>query len=463
MHRKISRKVKYAMLIFALLVPVVFIACSAPEPTPTSAPRPTATPIPQDTRTVWEKALAGEYSGTQVTMFGPVRGAEELRLNAAFATFENITGIDVQYNGTSSFETDIITRVNAGSPPDVVDFPQPGLLANFVRQGEIVEITSFLDKSYLEETYTPAWVEASTLTGPDGRDFVAGVWHRTNGKSQVFYNKPAFETAGYQVPDTFEELIALGEQIKRDGGTPWCFGIESGVATGWAATDWTENLLLNFSGPTVYDQWVAGEVRFNSPEVREAINAWSELLLTPGNSFGGREYIVATQFGDAAGPLFDNPPGCYMFRQGNFVTGNAPFDTQEPGVDYDAFLFPGPASGGFNGFIIGGDLFAAFSDRPEVQAVIQFITTPASIQPFLIDGGVIAPHRAAKDEWYGSPIDARIGKLIAEAEAVRFDGSDLQPGEVGAGTFWTEITAYIANTQDLDTTLTNIDNSWPGR
>ncbi len=42
-----------------------------------------------------------------------------------------------------------------------------------------------------------------------------------------------------------------------------------------------------------------------------------------------------------------------------------------------------------------------------------------------------------------------------------FDGSDQMPGEVGAGSFWKEMTAWITGQQDLDTALKNIDDSWP--
>ena len=52
-------------------------------------------------------------------------------------------------------------------------------------------------------------------------------------------------------------------------------------------------------------------------------------------------------------------------------------------------------------------------------------------------------------------------EILADATAVRFDGSDLMPGEVGAGSFWKEMTAWISGSEDLDTALKNIDASWP--
>ena len=54
-----------------------------------------------------------------------------------------------------------------------------------------------------------------------------------------------------------------------------------------------------------------------------------------------------------------------------------------------------------------------------------------------------------------------VADVAYSSTAFLFDGSDQMPGEVGAGSFWREMTAWISDQQDLDTTLTNIDESWP--
>ena len=100
----------------------------------------------------------------------------------------------------------------------------------------------------------------------------AGIWARANGKSFVFYPKKAFDEAGYTVPTTWAELMTLTEQIAADGDTPWCIGIESGAATGWTMTDWIEDVMLRVTTPEHYDKWVKGELKFDSPEVNEALD-----------------------------------------------------------------------------------------------------------------------------------------------------------------------------------------------
>ena len=43
----------------------------------------------------------------------------------------------------------------------------------------------------------------------------------------------------------------------------------------------------------------------------------------------------------------------------------------------------------------------------------------------------------------------------------RFDASDLMPGEVGAGSWWQEVTDYVSGASDLQEFLDNVEDSWP--
>ena len=86
-----------------------------------------------------------------------------------------------------------------------------------------------------------------------------------NLKSMVWYPKDDFDKAGYTIPTTWDELIALSDQIVADGSTPWCVGFKSEGSTGWPATDWMEDIMLRTAGPDVYDQWYTHEIPFNDP------------------------------------------------------------------------------------------------------------------------------------------------------------------------------------------------------
>ena len=59
-------------------------------------------------------------------------------------------------------------------------------------------------------------------------------------------------------------------------------------------------------------------------------------------------------------------------------------------------------------------------------------------------------------------MDRGIAEILAAATTFRFDASDLMPGAVGAGTFWTGMTD-LANdpNADIDAILDSIDASFP--
>ena len=135
--------------------------------------------------------------------------------------------------------------------------------------------------------------------------------------------------------------IALQNQIVNDGDTPWCIGIGSGAATGWPATDWTEDMMLRTTSLENYDKWVRGELKFDSPEVKKAIKT---VRTTSGPTMrtclGGRKADRVTNFVQRSGARCStNPPKCWLHRQANFITSFFPTDAKY-GTDYDFLLSP---------------------------------------------------------------------------------------------------------------------------
>jgi alpha-glucoside transport system substrate-binding protein len=411
-----------------------------------------------------EAACAREYEGTVVTMTGPFTDADEVKFNEAVAPFEEWTGIDIQYTGSKEFEAAIRAAVEGGAAPDIVDFPQPGLLKDFVEDGFVVDLSTFLNAEWLETNYSESWRDMATIAGPDG-DITAGVWNRFNGKSLVWYPLQAWNDAGYEIPTTWDELMALSDQIVADGSNPWCIGIESGAATGWAATDWMEEFMLRTTSLENYDNWSfpadpANRLPFTDPVVVNAAETLASVWFAEDYVYGGREAIASTSFGDAPLPMFDDVPGCYMHKQGNFITSFFPADAVA-GEDYGFFYLPPIDETYGRPFLVAGDIYSVFNDRPEVRAVIDFFSRGESVKGWLQQGGALSPHNDAQLEWYGSELERGIAELVAQATSVRFDGSDLMPGAVGAGSFWKGMTDWISGTIDLETALAEIDAAWP--
>ncbi|HEX9926861.1 MAG TPA: extracellular solute-binding protein [Anaerolineae bacterium] len=406
-----------------------------------------------------EQAMAGEFSGTAVTVIGVMVDADAIKFEDSVAPFEEATGIEVQYEGTKEFETQINVRVDAGDAPDVVDFPQPGFLASFARDGKVVDVSTFLDMDKLQENYVQSWLDMATMDSPDG-PIMAGVWHRAAAKSIVWYPKAQFEAAGYEIPITWDELMALTETIAEDGDPAWCIGMESGAATGWVATDWMENIMLRTTSLENYDKWVAGELPFSSPEVKHAAEVMSDIWLNEDYVYGGQAVIATTFIGDAPVPMFTDPPGCWLHAQASWITDFFG-EGLTSGVDYDFFYMPPIDETYGKPVLVAGDIMVMFNDRPEVRALMEYFSTGASVEPWIKAGGAISPHNDSQLEWYTNDIDRGVAQIILDADSVRFDASDLMPGEVGAGSFWKGMTDYVSGSVDLDTALEEIDAAWP--
>ena len=406
-----------------------------------------------------ERAMAGEFAGTVVTVLGVMVDEEQVKFEASFAPFEEATGIDVQYAGTKEFETSINVRVDAADAPDIADMPQPGFLSNLVRDGKVVDVSTFLDMGKLQNTYNQSWLDMATMDGPDG-PIMAGVWHRSSAKSMVWYPKAQFDAAGYEVPETWDEMLELTETIADDGDTAWCIGIESGAATGWVATDWMENIMLRTTSLENYDQWVAGELPFASLEVKNAAEAMSEIWLNDDYVYGGVGSIITTFIGDSPVPMFEDPPKCWFHVQASWITGFFG-DGLESGVDYDFFYLPPIDEAYGKPVLVAGDIMAMFNDRPEVRALMEFFSTAAGVEEWVKLGGAISPHYDSSLDWYTTDVDRKVAALILDADSVRFDASDLMPGEVGTGSFWKGMSDYVSGSTDLDTALAEIDAAWP--
>ncbi len=366
--------------------------------------------------------------------------------------------VEIEYTQTGNFNQLINTRVQGNDAPDVALFPQPGIMQDLAADGLLADLGEVIPEEDLN-----GLVQGALATGQvDGTQYAVPM--SINVKSIVFYPKEAFE-AEYEAPETFDDLVALTEEIAGTGTTPWCFGIESEAATGWPATDWMENLILIQQGSEFYNEWVAHEVPFNAPEVQEALSTMEELLLQEDRVNGGRQSIASANFLTAGNPLFDDPPGCFMYRQGNFVADEGGFPEEVlANLDEEVGVFPMPGETAEDRPVLGGgDLAGVFATENEAaQELVAFMASPEfGTNGYGETGGWISPNTQFDVSVMPTQTLQDIATIAYESTEFVFDGSDQMPGEVGSGSFWRELTAYISGLQEGEATLDNIENSWP--
>jgi alpha-glucoside transport system substrate-binding protein len=406
-------------------------------------------------------AFAGKLKGTKVSIAHGVSGEEEKKFQACFKDFQDKTGITVNLIPGNN-ETSINVKVESNTTEDIVNFPQPGLMGSIAKSGKIIDLNKVINQDWLKQNYKQGFIDTNTVDGPNGK-ILGGIFQGINFKSAVWYPKKDFDAAGYKIPTTWAELKALSDQIVKDGDTPWAIGIESGSATGWPATDWIEDIMLRTTTLENYDKWTKGELPFTSPEVKNAFQIMTDIWFNDKYVYGGRKSIPTTNFGDAPTPMLQNPPKAWLHRQGTFITSF--FEKNKPGVkagvDYDFFYLPPIDEKYGKPVLFAGDLFSMFKDRPEVRAVIQFLTTYESIQPWIkAGGGRLSPHQNVNLADYTSEMERKAAQSIINATSARFDGSDLMPGAVGSGTFWKGVTDYVSGSSNLDQALTTMQSGW---
>jgi alpha-glucoside transport system substrate-binding protein len=365
---------------------------------------------------------------------------------------------EAEIEASADFEAQLQIRAEGGTL-DIILLPQPGAVLDQAASGNAVSLEDLgFDIAELEATFGEYFL---TLGEFEGEHY--GLPTNINLKSMVWYPKEAFDAAGYTVPTTFDELIALSDQIVADGSNPWCVGFESGGATGWPATDWMEDIMLRTAGPDVYDQWVNHEIPFDDPAVVTAGEVFGQVMFAPDYVLGGADQTPAIAFGDAPGPMFQDPPGCWLHRQASFIPAFFP-EGAEAGVDYDWFPFP-PIDQ--EGTLFAGELAVVFRDAPEIR---DFLTRFMDVEVQCAMGGDVASSRISPNvdvgpDCYANPILADASAVLTEALAGgtgRFDASDLMPPAVGSGSFWTGMVEYMQGGPDsLQGVLADIEASWP--
>lgn len=399
----------------------------------------------------------GTFDGAEVSIYSPIRDAEADLLEESWAEFADCTGIDIAYEGSGEFEAQLNVRVEGGNAPDIAFFPQPGLLQRFAASGDLLAAPDQTE-SNVDEGWTEDWKAYGTV---DGEFYGAPLG--SNVKSFVWYSPSMFEEGGYEVPETLDDLKALSDEIVAAGDVkPWCAGIESGDATGWPATDWMEDFMLRTAGPEVYDQWVAHEIPFNDPQVVEAADAVGEYLKNPDYVNGGLgdvQSITTTAFQDGGLPILEGQ--CYLHRQASFY-GAQLGDDVTVGEDGDIYAFYLPSADDTRPTLVAGEFVGAFADREEVQAVQNYLSTVEFAQSRAALGNWLSANQNMEaSDFASNPINELSYEVLQDPEAVvRFDGSDLMPAAVGAGSLWQAMTDWI-NGADTQTVLDEVEASWP--
>lgn len=421
-------------------------------------------PPGEDDRFNWDSfeafSEAHQLDGEQVTIFGPWRGEDQELFESVAAYFSEATGVTVNYSSSENYEQQIVIDTEAGSPPDVAILPQPGLIADLAAKGHLTPLGDEA-RDWLAENYAAgdSWVDLGTYEGPEGEEAFYAFPYKIDLKSIIWYVPANFEDAGYEIPESYEDLKELTQQMADDGFTPWCIGLGSGGATGWPATDWVEDLMLRTQPPEVYDQWVTNEIPFDDPAVIGAIEEFGYFAKNDAFVMGGTQAVGSTDFRESPGGLFSLPPGCFMHRQASFISSFFPEGT-ELGTDADFFYMPASEEHDLGKPVLGAGTLAMLTrDTEAARAFIEFLQTPIAHEVWMAQSGFLTPYKDANLDAYANDELRRQGEILTQATTFRFDASDLMPGAIGAGAFWTAMIDFVGGASAEDVAA-DVQRAW---
>lgn len=467
-------------------------------------------------------------SGQKVTVATSFTGVEAQRFDQSLTRFESCTGIDVVQKGSDSLESDMralveqadatgtatagasatstaaATTADAGA--DVAVLPQPGLVEDMADAGLLKALPNSVNAN-IEAGWDRSWAEVGTV---DGTAYAIPL--QTSVKSMVWYSPTAFKAAGYQVPTTWTDLVALTDKVVADhpdgSVTPWCLGLADGSSTGWAMSDWLEDTILSTEGPGAYDKWASHEVALDDTTGVKALDAVGSLVLADGHVDGGREGAVKATVNDAAADLVVGK--CLMLHgsssletllpDGTSVTDaegagavdvgasgeTAASGTPTAGADASATgtasatSTSGPVSTGdavsafslpsddetTSPLLVGGDYAVALrgssADEKAVEAVLDYLSSTEWSQTRVRLGGVATANRGVDASTIRSAVSRQATEQLQSRQSViRMDASDSMPSQVGTDALWGALMKYVNGELSSNQALAEAEDAWP--
>ena len=358
-------------------------------------------------------------------------GTEEAAFQAVLDAFTEETGITAEYEANrTDYGTVLRTRIQGDNPPDVAIIPGIGTLRSLARDGSLIPMSELgIDQADIEGNYAPGILDVGVVD-----DELYGIMVKLNSKATIFYSPERFEEMGVAPAETWDDLLALTEDIKAAGATPWALG----AADGWTLTDWFEITYLKMHGTEAYDTLFSPDGDWTDETVTATIDKMLEIL-NEENVDGGIDGSLATAFVDAIGKVFSTSPSAEMYYGGGFVGGIAtgadvnPDLAGQEGTAIDWFGFPTIDGNGEGLVTYGGDVMAALVADSDVAAFMEYLTTAEAGQVWAEGGTIISPIVDVDTSVYPTTLIQAEAEQVTSAEAVRFDGSDLLPGtDLGA-------------------------------
>jgi len=390
-------------------------------------------------------------TGGSITVTSLWGGSEQESFQKVLDAFKAKTGIEAKYESVrDNYATALQTRISGGNPPDVAIMPGIGFLRHFAKDGSIVKLSDLgIDPASLQANYAPGILDVSTVDGA-----LYGTMVKFNSKSTVWYRPDKLTAAGVEIPKDWDAFTAAIKTLKDKGDKP----LGLGAGDSWTLTDWFESIYVRQAGPDAYSKLFSADGDWTDPTVATAVKTMTDVL-TDANVDGGIKAALGRKFLDGMAQVFSANPTADMYYEGGFVGGLAIGANKalKPVDSINWFDFP--SINGGNAVTIGGDVIAPLTKNPGVKEFIQYMTTADAGGVWAGTGAIISPVKGVPDSVYPNDLAKREAAQVANATAVRYDGSDLLPA--GAPDLGAELQKAIqGQTVDWASFQSQVKTAW---
>ena len=350
----------------------------------------------------------------------------------------NATHDDIQLKIESPNDamTILKTRFIREDYPDILGIGGDINYSYFVDSDILADISDYEGLN----TIKPAYVDIL-----EGLEFVPtegtyGVPYVANAAG-ILYNRDMFKEHGWEIPETWEEFIALCDQIQSEGIQPLFFGFKD---TWTCLAPWNA-LAVDLAPADVCKQVNRGETTFTE-EYREISEKMLELLQY------GQDGPFAYGYNDAC-TAFANGE-CAMYTIGSYAVPQ--IKSVNPEMNIDSFVMPGCDKEEDNILNSGVDLqfcvTSACKNKEAAYEVLDFLLEHDSIQLY-IDAQNAVP---CKDEEFklASEVDG-MKKYVKEGRMSDYQ-DHYYPSEMAVDA---QIQTLLIK-QDVDAFLKKFDKDW---
>jgi alpha-glucoside transport system substrate-binding protein len=397
------------------------------------------------------KAIAGGKTiGGSVSVLGVDGGRELEMLKATWKPFEDATGIAVNYTGTTDFAAVLQTRVAAGDPPDIADSTNINNLVRYAKAGKLQDVGAMIGKDRLQGQFDPGLLDATMVDGK-----VYGVWDRI-ASFMVWYNVQTYDGPK---GTSWQEFDGWAKKKAASGKTPWCHADERGPASGAVGGNWIQAYFLKKYGPEKTKAWARGELKWTSPEVKDAFQAFGAMATDPKMVAGGPLTVLSTPAIKIGTGMFSKPPACDVMLWGIYAGGltRLIYPEVKPIENLDFMAIPASTPEFAKHEIFGGTLHLAFKNTPQAAAFLAYLASPEAQALVAATGNWQVANQKVPVAAYTDATTRKAKETLlgADRTLVAIPTQVVDPPVIAA--FWKGIVQYIKNPNSLDEVLASIE------